>query len=103
MLEELEKHLILNSYRLRTFEDARASCDVRDGEVWFSIILDPSRVTRVRVDTQIPWTFMRSSLSKGHRVRVMGAVEHIFNETAMIVWQRQTEQVMVQERGERKE
>ena len=42
---------------------------------------------------------MRSSLSKGHQVRVMGAVEHIFNETAMIVWQRQTEQVMVQERA----
>ena len=40
MLEELEKHLILNSNRLRFFEDARASCDVRDGEVCFSIILD---------------------------------------------------------------
>ena len=39
-LEELEKHLILNSNRLGTFEDARASCDVREGEVWFSIILD---------------------------------------------------------------
>ena len=51
----------------------------------------PSRVTRVLVDTQIPWMLMRSILSrlakeKGHRVRVMGvscAVEHIFNETAM--------------------
>ena len=40
MLEELEEHLILNSNRLRTFVDARASCDVREGEVWFSIILD---------------------------------------------------------------
>ena len=51
----------------------------------------PSRVTRDRVDTLIPWMLMRSILSrlakeKGHRVRVMGvsrAVEHIFSETAM--------------------
>ena len=68
----------------------------------------------------IPWMLMRSTLSrqakeKGHRVRVMdvlSVVEHIFNETAMqartpasntqkhrqpIVWQKQTEQVMVQD------
>ena len=31
--EELEKHLILNSNRLRTFEDARLEVDVRGGEV----------------------------------------------------------------------
>ena len=51
----------------------------------------PSRVTRVLVDTQIPWMLMRSNHSrlakeKGHRVRVMGvlsAVAHIFNETTM--------------------
>ena len=51
----------------------------------------PSRVTRVLVDTRIPWMLMQSTLSrlaneKGHRVRVMGvlsAVEHIFNETAV--------------------
>ena len=48
-------------------------------------------VTRVCVNTQIPWMLMRSTLSclakeKCHRVRVMGfvsAVEHIFNEFAM--------------------
>ena len=34
--EELEKHLILNLNRLRTFEDARLkSRDVCGGEVWF--------------------------------------------------------------------
>ena len=34
--EELEKHLILNSNRLRTFEDARLEGrDVRGGEIWF--------------------------------------------------------------------
>ena len=53
--EELEKHLILISNRLRTFEDAPGL-----------------------VDTRIPWMLMRSTLSlvwrkeRGHRVRVMG-------------------------------
>ena len=61
-----------------------------------------SRVTQVLVDTQIPWSILfRLAKEKGHRVRaigVVGAVEHIFNEIAMqaIVWQRQTQQVMVQ-------
>ena len=32
--EELEKHLILNSNRLRTFEDASGDRDVRGGEAW---------------------------------------------------------------------
>ena len=36
VLEELEKHLILNSNRLRTFVDARLeSRDVRGGEIRF--------------------------------------------------------------------
>ena len=40
----------------------------------------PSRVTRDRVDTQIPWMLIRSTLSrlakeKGHRVRVMGVFQ----------------------------
>ena len=34
MPEELEKHLILSSNRLRTFEDTRFEV-VRGGEVWF--------------------------------------------------------------------
>ena len=33
--EELEKHLILNSNRLRTVEDAPGDCDVRGGEIGF--------------------------------------------------------------------
>ena len=33
--EELEKHLILNSNRLRTFEDAPGGRDVRGGDVRF--------------------------------------------------------------------
>ena len=54
--EELEKHLILNSDRLRTFEDARLE---------------------VVTYTQIPWMLGRSTLSrqakeKGHQVRAMG-------------------------------
>ena len=48
----------------------------------------PMRVTRVLVDTKIPWMLMQLTLSrrvkkKGHQVRPMGAVEHTFNETAM--------------------
>ena len=40
----------------------------------------PSRVTRVLVDTRIPWMLMQSTLSrlpeeKGHRVRAMGVFE----------------------------
>ena len=80
--EELEKHLILNSNRLRTFEDARLGV-VTHVEAKFGL--------RIRDSNEIPWMLMRSTLSrlvkeKGHRVRVMGvlsAVEHIFNETAM--------------------
>ena len=87
--EELDKNLILNSNRLRTFEGLEVVTHV---EAKFGLrIRDPKRVTRVCVDTQIPWMLMRSILSrlareKGHRVRVMGvsiSVEHIFNETAM--------------------
>ena len=33
--EELEKQLILNSNRLRTFEDASGDGDVCAGEIWF--------------------------------------------------------------------
>ena len=47
--EELEKHLILNSNRLRTFEDARLE-------------VVTSRVTRVLVDIQIPRMLMLSTL-----------------------------------------
>ena len=51
----------------------------------------PSRVTRDRVDTRIPWMLMQSTHSllqkeEDHRVRAIGvlsAVEHMFNETAM--------------------
>ena len=34
--EQREQHWILNSSRLRTFEDARpGDCDVPGGEIWF--------------------------------------------------------------------
>ena len=47
--EELEKHLILNLNRLRTFEDAR--------------LVVPSRATQTREEIRIPWTLMQSTLS----------------------------------------
>ena len=89
--EELEKHLMLNSNRLRTFEDARLEI-----------------VTYI----QIPWMLMRSVLSrlakeKGSSSPRDGCLKcggaHFQRDctarkgTQAIVWQRQTEQVMVQE------
>ena len=55
--EELEKHLILNSNRLRTFEDARLAV-VTYVEAKFGLRIrdaNPSD-TGSLVDTQIPWT-----------------------------------------------
>ena len=54
------------------------SRDVRGGEIRLREFVIPSRVTRVLVDTRIPWTLMQSTLSrlareKGHPVRAMGA------------------------------
>ena len=68
----------------------------------------PSRVTRVFVDTQIPWVLMQSTLSrlakeKGHRVRVMGVFKcggaHFQRDcnARKIAQASNTEQVMVQE------
>ena len=86
-----EKHLILHSNRLRTFEDACLEV-VTNVEAKFGLrIRDSKPSDGFFVNARIPWTLMRSTLSrlakeKGHRVRVMGvlsAVELIFNETAM--------------------
>ena len=67
--EELEKHLILNSNRLRTFEDARLEV-----------------VTYVEAKFGLRSIVSRLAKEKGHQVRVicvLSAVEHIFDETAM--------------------
>ena len=92
--EELEKHLFLNSNRLRTFEDARLEI-VTYVEAKFGLrIRDPKTpVTRVLVDTQISWMWMRSTLSrssgngKGSSSPrdgcFLSALVHIFNEIAM--------------------
>ena len=91
VLEELEKHLILNSNRLRTFEDVRLEV-VTYVEAKFGLRVRDSKPSDTGArGHQIQWMLMRSTLSrlakeKSHRVRVMGvlsAVEHIFNETAM--------------------
>ena len=89
--EELEEHLILNSNRLRTFEDARLEV-VTYVEAKFGLrIRDPKLSdTGARGRSDLMDVDAVKSLScgkgKGHRVRVMGvfsAVEHIFNEIAM--------------------
>ena len=69
VLEELEKHLILNSNRLRTFDDARLEV-----------------VTYVEAKFGLRSVLSRLAKEKGHRVRVicvLSALEHIFDETAM--------------------
>ena len=110
--EELEKHLILNSNRLRTFEDARLEV-VTYVEAKFGLRIRDSKPsdTGARghsdpMDIDAINSLSRLAEEKSHRVRVMGvqsAVAHIFNETACtqehrqaIVWQRQTEQDIVQ-------
>ena len=77
--EELEKHLILNSNRWRTFEDARLEV-VTYVEAKFGLRNRDSKPSdtgaRGRSD---PWMLMRSTLSrlakeKGHQVRVVGVL-----------------------------
>ena len=113
--EELERNLILNSKRLRTFEDARLEV-VTCVEAKFGLRIRDSKPSDagsrghsdpMDVDAVNSLSLSRLAKEKGHRVRargVLSAVVRIFNETAMhakaqhaIVWQRQTEQVMVQE------
>ena len=111
--EELEEHLILNSNRLRTFEDARLEV-VTYVEAKFGLrIRDPKLSdTGARGRSDLMDVDAVNSLScgkgKGHRVRVMGvfsAVELIFNENAMHAKAQasnrmanaQSDQVMVQE------
>ena len=90
--EELEKHLILNSNRLRIFEDARLEI-VTYVEAKFGLtIRDSSRVTRVCVNTQTPWMLcgqlslvsQRNMATRSARRVFFSAVsKHIFNEIAM--------------------
>ena len=90
--EELEKHLILNSNRLRTFEDARLEI-VTHVEAKFGLRISDSKPsdTGLRGHSDPMEVDAVNSLSclakeKGHRVSVMcvlSAVEHMFNETAM--------------------
>ena len=65
--EELGKLLISHSNRLRTFEDASGSRDLRVRSwVWELVIQD--RVTRVFVNTRIPWMLglFRQAKENGH-------------------------------------
>ena len=81
VLEELEKHLILNSNRLRTFEDAKFGWRIRDSmpsDTGSRAHCDPTDVDAVNS--------LSSGKEKGsssHMMIVSSAVEHIFNETAM--------------------
>ena len=94
MPEELEKHLILNSNRLRTFEDARLEV-VTYVEAKFGLRVRDSKPS----DTGAPRqsdpmdvdavNSFSSGKGKGHQVRAIGvlcSVVRIFNETAMHTW-----------------
>ena len=86
--EELEKHMILNSNRLRTFEDARLEV-VTYVEAKFGLRIRDSKPSCGHSDpTDVDAVNSLSLLpkEKDHRVRVMGilsAVEHIFTDTAV--------------------
>ena len=91
--EELEKHLILNSNRLRTFEDVRLEV-VTYVEAKFGLRIRDSKlsVTGARGHSDPMDVDAVNSLSscKGKGLSsprdgcfILGAVEHIFNETAM--------------------
>ena len=90
--KELEKHLILNSTRLRIFEDARLEV-VTYVEAKFGLRIRDSKPSDTGArghsdptDVDVVNSLSRLAKEKGHRVRVMGvlsAVEHIFNEAAM--------------------
>ena len=111
--EELEKHLILNSKRLRTFEDARLEV-VTNVEAKFGLRIHDSKPsdTGARghsdpMDVDAVNSLSSSAKGKGsssprdglfkcggaHFQRDCIAQKH----RQAIVWQRQTEQVMVQE------
>ena len=90
--EDLEKHLILNSNRLRTFEDARLEV-VTYVEAQFSLRIRDSKPSDTGArghsdptDVDAVNSLSRQAKEDGHQVRsmgVLGAVQHILNETAM--------------------
>ena len=61
---ELEKHLILNSNRLRTFEDARLEIVTYVEAKIGLTIRDPKPSDTVSMNTRISWMLMRSILSR---------------------------------------
>ena len=110
--EELEKHLIRNSNRLQTFEGARLEI-VTYVEVKFGLKIRDSKPSdtgsRAHSDPMDVDASTLSSLAKEncHRVRVMGEkarwstystrLQCTQEHRQAMVWQGQTEQVMVQE------
>ena len=110
MPEELEKHLIPDSNRLRTFEHARLEV-VTHVEAKFGLRIRDSRPSDTGsrghsdpMDVDAVNSLSRLAREKGHQVRAIvfffSAVAHIFNVIVIrqaIVWQGQTGQAMVQE------
>ena len=80
VLEELEKHLILNSNRLRTFEDARLNIATHV-EAKFGLRTRDFKPSDTQ-DILTPWMLQEKG-RRVHEMVVSSAVEHIFNGTAM--------------------
>ena len=110
VLEELEKLLLLNSNRdarleMVTYVEAKFGLRIRDSKPSDA----GSRGHTDPMDVDAVHSLSRLAKEKGHRVRVMGVYkcggahfQRDWNECTQehrqaIVWQRQTEQVMVQE------
>ena len=110
--EELENHLIFNSNRLRTFEDARSEIVTYAEEKFGLRIRDfkPSKVEFCKRSdpSMLVWSALSCRAKEGgHQIRAMGvlrAMQHILTRpqckqehVQANVWQRQSKQVMVQE------
>ena len=96
VLAELEKHLILNSHRLLTFEDARLEI-VKDVEAKFGF-RDSKPTDTVSRGHSVPWVLMRSIFFTRWLFQVRWStcstrLQCTTRQRQAIIWQRQTEQV----------
>ena len=89
VLEELEKHLILNSNHLRTFEDARSEI-VTYVEEKFGLRIRDSKRSKAELCKRSDPIHVVSSLQSGKgkwssdpRVGCFWMMQHVFDETAM--------------------
>ena len=115
VLEELGKHLILNSNRFRTFEDARLEIVTyveakfglrirKSSEAGFCEHSDPMDVDAVNSSGKGRWSLSpRDGCFKCGGAHFSTRPHCTLEHRRAIAWQVQAVQVMVEERGQRKE